>query len=157
MQKTYVMIKPHFANYEIVIKEIKRRLAALNLNIIKEGFVKYEAEDSRKHYEEHLGKAFYPNLEEYITSDKAYGMILEGEGAIEKVRNIAGSTIKKDKETGELILPPVGTIRRDIADMLGEECRLTENVLHSSDSEKSAANEIDIFENLLNRHVINKL
>lgn len=148
MQKTYVMVKPHFANYEIVINEVKKRLLELDLKIVEESFIKYNRAEAQKHYAEHLGKPFYPTLEDYITSEKAYGMIVEGENSLTKVRQIAGSTIKKNKETGEVLLPAVGTIRRDIPAMIGEDCRLTENVIHSSDSEESARKEIGIFSRL---------
>jgi nucleoside-diphosphate kinase len=151
MQKTYVMIKPHFANYKIVVDEIKKRLLNLGVKITTEGFIKYDKNSAEQHYAEHVGKPFYPELERYITSDKAYGMIIEGENAISQVRSIAGATIKKDKETGELRLPDEGTIRRDIPKLIGEECRQTENVLHSSDSEESARREIEIFKKLLKK------
>jgi nucleoside-diphosphate kinase len=153
MEKTYVMVKPHFANYEKVVNEIKKRLLSLGLNMVKEGYIKYDRTYAQKHYEEHIGKSFYAGLETYITSDKAYGMVLEGEDAITKVRSIAGGTIKKDRETGEVLsLPSIGTIRRDIPALLGEECRQTENVLHSSDSKESAKKEIAIFESLLSKN-----
>lgn len=148
MERTYVMIKPQFANHAKVIEEIKKRILNLGLKIEKESFIRYKTTDAKKHYEEHIGKSFYAELETYITSDKAFGMIVVGENAISKVRSIAGSTMKKDKETGELILPPIGTIRRDIPMLLGWECRQTENVLHSSDSPESAEKEIKIFEKL---------
>ncbi len=148
-EQTYIMVKPHFANYEKVVKEVKKRMLGLGLSIIKEGYIKYGKEESAQHYAEHISKPFYPELETYITSEKAYGIILEGEDAISKARSISGPTIKKDKITGEQILPPEGTIRRDIPAMLGEKCRLTENVLHTSDNEISAKKEIAIFKNLL--------
>lgn len=152
MEKTYVMVKPHFANYKIAIDEIKKRLKDLGLKITTEEFIKYDIKSAQQHYFEHVGKHFYPELEKYITSDKAYGMIVEGENAISKVRSIAGSTIKRDKETGEIRLPDEGTIRRDIPKLIGEECRQTENVLHSSDSEDSAKREIEIFNKLLKKN-----
>lgn len=148
MQKTYVMVKPHFANYKVVIDEVKARLLDLGLKIVEESFVVYNKEAAEQHYEEHVKKPFYPELEKYITSDKAYGMVLEGKNAIAKVRSVAGATIKKDKETGELILPEIGTIRRDIPTLLTEQCRQTENVIHSSDSEESAEREIKIYSGL---------
>lgn len=138
MQKSYVMIKPEFANYGIVIEEVKRRLEEAGLEIVEERFVCYDKQSADKHYAEHIGKDFYPKLLEYITSDKAYGMIVEGENAIEKIRAIAGST--KD--------PAQGTIRHDIPLMLGIERRVTQNVVHSSDSEESARREIAIFDDM---------
>jgi nucleoside-diphosphate kinase len=116
---------------------------------LTEGFIRYTRDDAKQHYAEHVEKPFYPEMENYIVSDKAYGMIVEGENAIAKIRSIIGSTIKKDKETGAIILPEVGTIRRDIPDMLGEVCCMPGNVMHASDSQSSAEIEIAIFERLL--------
>lgn len=136
MQKSYVMVKPEFANYDSVIDEVKRRLEGAGIQILEERFVRYDKQSADLHYAEHIGKDFYPKLLEYITSDKAYGMIVEGENAIEKIRTLAGST--KD--------PAKGTIRYDIPLMLGLERRVTQNVVHSSDSEESAKREIAIFD-----------
>ena len=49
--------------------------------------------------------------------------------------------MKIDKETGRKILPPVGTLRRDIPEFLGEEHDMTKNVIHGSDCEESAENQ----------------
>lgn len=138
MQKSYVMIKPEFANYDSVIEEVKRRLENAGIKILEERFVRYDKQSADLHYAEHIGKEFYPNLLKYITSDKAYGMLVEGENAIEKIRTLAGST--KD--------PAKGTIRYDIPLMLGLERRITQNVVHSSDSEESATREIAIFNDM---------
>lgn len=138
MQKSYVMIKPEFASYDAVIEEVKRRLENEGIEILEERFVKYDKASADKHYAEHVGKDFYPKLLEYITSDKAYGMIVEGENAIEKIRALAGSTKNPEK----------GTIRYDIPLALGIERRITQNVVHSSDSEESAKREIEIFSSL---------
>ena len=101
----------------------------------------YSIEDARKHYTAHVGKDFYPALEKYITSDIAFGMIVEGENAIEKIRELIGSTKN----------PAEGTIRYDIPKMLGLELRVRENVVHASDSTEAAEQEIKIFEDNIKR------
>ena len=144
LEKSYVMIKPEFANHKEVIAEVKKQLLEKSnhtLSILKEEYIKYTSEAAKKHYAEHIGKDFYPNLERYITSDIAYGMIVEGEDAISKIRTIIGSTKN----------PAEGTIRYEIPKMLGLELRITENVVHASDSSESADREIAIFEDILNK------
>lgn len=141
LEKSYVMIKPEFANNNKVIVEVKARLQNAGLKIIKESFVWYDVNHARKHYAEHVGKDFYPSLESYITSDKAYGMIVEGENAIEKIRSLAGATKS----------PQIGTLRYDIPVMLNIKPNITKNVVHSSDSKDSADKEIAIFEQLINK------
>ena len=152
---SYVMVKPHFANHQNIIDYVKARLTEeLGLTIEKESYVKYDRAHAQKHYAEHFrgsyenAKGFYKELEDYITSDVAYGMKVSGEDVIAKVRSITGSTIKIDKETGAKILPAEGTIRFDVPVMIGEEHRMTENVLHASDKPESAEAELAIFEEL---------
>lgn len=134
---SYVMVKPEFANNHLVIAEVKNRLTDAGLEITKASYIQYSVEDAQAHYAEHVGKDFYPALEKYITSDIAYGMIVEGEDAIATIRKLVGSTKNPDE----------GTIRYDIPVMLGLEHRVRENVVHASDCVESAEKEIAIFEN----------
>ena len=135
---SYVMVKPGFANDKSVINEIKKRLNKNGLNIVEEGYVRYDSDRAKKHYHEHIGKGFYDELENYITSDKVYGMKVEGESAISIIRKLIGSTKN----------PEVGTIRYDIPKLLGMEIRMTENVVHASDCESASKEELAIFEEL---------
>ena len=154
MEKSYVMIKPGFANNQKVINYVKNRLTEAGLKIISGEFKSYSRENAQKHYAEHFlgsyenAKSFYKELENYITSDKVYGMEVQGENAIAKIREIVGSTIKTNKETGEKILPAKGTIRYEVPIMLNEEHQITQNVVHASDSTSAAERELEIFKNL---------
>lgn len=138
MEKSYVMVKPEFANHQAVIDEIKQRLQEAGLKIQDESFINYSRDDAKKHYAEHVDKPFYPALEDYITSDKAYGMIVEGENAITVIRGLVGSTKN----------PEAGTIRFDIPTAMGMELRITQNVVHASDSIEAAERETAIFEDI---------
>lgn len=144
-ETTYVMVKPQFANIQQVIDEVKHRLIEAGLEIEKESFINYDVNHARQHYAAHVGKPFYPDLERYITSDKAYGMIVVGENAISTVRLLAGAT----KE------PEEGSIRHDIPVMLNLPIRVRENVVHSSDCKEAAKTEIDIFEDILSINATN--
>ena len=141
IQTSYVMVKPGFANYEMVIGEIEKRLYGAGLKITEESYISYDREMARQHYHEHAGKDFYQKLEDYITSDKAYGMIVEGQDAIAKIRAMVGSTMD----------PKKGTIRFDIPAMLGRKPTTPANVVHASDSEDAAQKEIQIFKNYLEK------
>lgn len=141
IQTSYVMVKPGFANYEMVIDEIEKRLYGAGLKITEESYISYDREMARQHYYEHVGKDFYQKLEDYITSDKAYGMIVEGQDAIAKIRAMVGSTMN----------PKKGTIRFDIPAMLGRKPTTPANVVHASDSEEAAQKEIQIFKNYLEK------
>ena len=135
-ETTYIMIKPHFANYDSVINHVTSIIKELGLEIKDSSFIKYSVSDAQKHYAEHFrgsyenAKGFYKELENYITSDKAYGMIVSGEDAITTMRTL------------------IKELRQTIPAMIGEEPRMTENVLHGSDCEESVLNEIAIFHSL---------
>ena len=154
MEKSFVMIKPGFANNQNVINYVKKRINEVGLKIIYEEFKKYSIEKAQEHYAEHFlgsyenAKPFYKQLENYITSDKVYGMEVVGKKAISKIREIVGSTIKTNKETGEKILPAVGTIRYEVPLMLNEEHDITKNVIHASDCVDAGERELKIFKNM---------
>lgn len=142
MEKSYVMVKPEFANYDWVVKEVRNRLERAGLRIVCSGYVCYTTNDAKQHYAEHLTKKFYPELENYIVSDKAFGMVVEGENAIKVVRYLVNGP---DKE------PCAGSIRYDIPKMLGRELDITKNVIHASDKPESAEFEEKLFRNILSR------
>ena len=84
-------------------------------------------------------------MEDYITSDIAYGMVVEGENAIARIRKL----VQRDKEAG---LQP-GDIRYDIPAMLNQKTDMTKNVIHASDKIESAIKEIAIFESLQQKYI----
>ena len=140
-EKSYVMVKPEFADNPEVVATVVKRLSDEGLEVNNGTYIHYTVEDARAHYAEHIGKEFYPPLEAYITGGVAYGMIVEGENAIARIRALAGATKN----------PAPGTIRYDIPTALGLEIRVRENVVHSSDGPESAEREIAIFENICKR------
>lgn len=144
MEKSYVMIKPEFANHDWIIEEVTERIEKEGLTILASGFVKYDKTAARVHYSEHLEKGFYPELEEYIISDIAYGMIVEGENAIKRIRLVVNGPEKK---------PSVGSIRYDIPTRMGRELDITKNVIHASDKPESEMVEELVFKALLYKEV----
>ena len=136
-QLTYIMVKPEFAEMPNVIATVKAEAEKAGMTILREKFVRYTVEIAQKHYAEHFrgsyenAKSFYTKLEDYITSGRAYGMVMEGENAIETMRTI----IKRLRTE----IPPVS----DDPDV-----NITKNVLHGSDCVESAENEIAIFDSM---------
>ena len=141
IETSYVMIKPEFANYPSVVAEVEKRLTNAGLQIKEKAQIKYLPEDAKKHYVAHVEKPFYPELETYITSDVAYGMVVVGENSIAKIRELVGATKN----------PSEGTIRHDIPKQLGLELRVTQNVVHASDCVEAAEHEIKIFHDIMAR------
>jgi len=89
------------------------------------------AETARTHYQEHDGKPFFESLVEFITSGPLVAMIVEGVNAIPALRQLAGAT--------DPLAANTGSIRGDFAVTVGE------NIIHASDSPKSAEREVRLF------------
>ncbi len=136
-QTTYIMVKPEFADKQEVIDLVKEEATEAGMEIVRAKFVKYTKEDAQKHYKDHFrgsyenAKPFYVKLENYITSGKAYGMVMVGEDAITKMREVIGRLRKE--------VPPLS----DDPDV-----NMTKNVLHGSDCEEAAQHEIEIFDSM---------
>jgi nucleoside-diphosphate kinase len=86
---------------------------------------------ARRHYAEHEGKPFFPELVSFITSGPVLALAVRGEGAVAGVRAMMGATHPADSAPG--------TIRGDFATLLSE------NIVHGSDSRTSARRELKLF------------
>ena len=86
---------------------------------------------AEKQYEEHIGRDFYEPLISYSTSGPVIVMVLERPDAVAALRRMAGPTLV------DSALP--GTIRGDFA------VSTRKNIIHASDSKKSAEREIGLF------------
>ena len=130
MEKSLVIIKPDGVGKKI-IGSIISRFEDNELYIGNIKMIHIDRALACKHYHEHEGKPFFERLINYITADCSVAMIVEGEDAIKKVRDIMGSTDPLKAEAG--------TIRGDFG------TDITLNVVHGSDSPKSAEREINLF------------
>jgi len=130
MERSLIIIKPDGVKKRI-IGEIISRFEKKGLVIEKLKMMKISRELASRHYNEHKDKKFYNMLIEYITSGPAVVMVIAGNNAIARARDLMGDTdSKKAKE---------GTIRGDFG------VDITVNVIHGSDSERSAVREIELF------------
>jgi nucleoside-diphosphate kinase len=82
-------------------------------------------------YQVHRARPFFPGLTQFMSSGPTVAMVLEGEGAVAKVRRLMGATDPAAAEPG--------TIRREFARSVEQ------NAVHGSDSPASAAYEIPYF------------
>ena len=89
------------------------------------------SELAAQHYEEHVGRPYYPGLVEFVTSGPLVAMVLEGERAIGAVRLLNGST--------DSAVAAPGTIRGDLS------LSNSRNLVHASDSPASAEREIALW------------
>ena len=130
VQRTLVLLKPDTVRRGLV-GEVLGRFEAKGLRIVAMDQRTIDAEMADQHYAEHVERAFYPPLRDFVTSGPLVAMVLEGDEAIEVVRLLNGAT------DGRKAAP--GTIRGDLS------LSNRENLVHGSDSEESATREIKIW------------
>ena len=130
MERTLILLKPDTVSRHLV-GTVLRRFEQKGLKIVAMRMLQFTPELARLHYADHIGKPFYPGLEEYITSGPVVAVILEGSEAIAVVRRMIGPTNGAEA--------PSGTIRGDFA------LNSQQNLVHASDSPDAAEREIAIF------------
>lgn len=130
VERSFVLLKPD-AVARRLLGEILGRFEAKGLKIVGMKMLTVTPELSKKHYEEHVHKPFYPLLEEFITSGPVVALAIEGPGAIAVIRAMLGSTNGREA--------PLGTIRGDF----GMSRQM--NLVHGSDSPAAAQRELAIY------------
>jgi len=130
MEKTLVLIKPD---------AVKRKLIGKILSIYEENGLKIsrlykrhlDKELLAKHYEEHILRDFYPSLVEFMLEDEVVVVEVEGENAVQLVRDINGAT------------NPTKARPCTIRFIYGESVQ--KNVVHGSADLKDAERELSIW------------
>ncbi len=84
-----------------------------------------------QHYADHVDKAFYPPLKDFMTGGPLVAMVLSGDEVIEVVRAMLGATDGRKAAAG--------TIRGDLS------LSNRENLVHASDSPESAKRELALW------------
>jgi len=130
IERTLVILKPD-AVQRGLIGAILARLEQRGLRFVALKLMEISPELAAQHYGEHLGKPFYPGLIQFITSGPVIVAVVEGNRAIQVVRDTMGKTHPADS--------PSGTVRGDFGLEKGR------NLIHGSDSPESAAKEIGRF------------
>ena len=128
--RTLVLLKPDTVQRGLM-GEVLRRYEAKGLRVVAMELRTIDASVADQHYAEHVEKAFYPPLRDFVTSGPLVAVVLEGDEAIEVVRAINGAT------DGRKAAP--GSIRGDLS------LSNRENLVHGSDSPESAAREIALW------------
>jgi len=130
MEQTLSIIKPD-AVQKGVIGKIIDRFESNGLRIAAMKKIKLDEERAGGFYAEHRERPFFKDLVAFMTSGPVVVMVLEGEDAIAKNRDLMGATNPKEAAAG--------TIRADFAESIDA------NAVHGSDSKESAAREIKYF------------
>lgn len=129
-ERTLVLFKPDALRRGLV-GEILGRYERKGLVLVAMELRTIDAAMADRHYAEHVEKAFYPPLREFVTSGQLVAAVLEGDQAIEVVRLLNGATDAR--------AAAAGTIRGDLA------LSNRENLVHGSDSPESAKREIALW------------
>lgn len=140
IEQTFVALKPD-AVQRGLIGEIIKRFEQAGLKIAAMKMVWVTPEFSKKHYKDHVEKAFYKGLEEFIVQGPVIGMVIEGISSIETVRKIVGPTEPKSA--------PPGTIRGDFShhsySYTDKKGIAIKNLIHASGNKKDAEYEINLW------------
>ena len=130
IEQTLSIVKPDAVERNLE-NRIKSFFKEKNLKILISKKVHITKEEAAEFYKEHQTKPFYKNLCNYLSSGPIVVMVLEGEGAVFKNRQIMGATDPLKAEEG--------TLRK----MYG--LSIDKNSVHGSDSAENAKTEIDFF------------
>ncbi len=132
MERTLSIIKPDGVEKNVV-GEIISRFEKNGLNIAAMKKIKLSKSDAEGFYAVHKERPFFGSLTDFMSRGPVVVIVLEGEGAISKNREIMGAT--NPEEAAE------GTIRKDFA------TNIEENTVHGSDAPETAEVEINYFFN----------
>ena len=132
LERTLSIIKPDAVERELETK-IKKIFLDNKLNIAESKKIQISKEEAGDFYRVHQTKPFYEKLCSYLSSGPIIVMILDGENAIQKSRDLMGATDPQKAKDG--------TIRK----LYG--ISIDKNSVHGSDSHESAKAEIDFFFN----------
>tara|TARA_B110000444_G_scaffold257977_1_gene297702 strand:- start:4753 stop:5154 length:402 start_codon:yes stop_codon:yes gene_type:complete len=130
MEQTLSIIKPDAVERNLT-EEIKSIFIKNGLKIVNSKKIHISREEAAEFYKVHQSKPFYNDLCAYLSSGPIFVMILEGNGAVSKNRELMGATNPKDAKPN--------TIRK----LYG--ISIDKNSAHGSDSIDNAKIEIDFF------------
>ena len=129
-ERTLSLIKPDGVRRNL-IGEVIRRFESNSLKIVAAKMLWLSKKDAEGFYLVHKDRPFYDSLTTYMSSGPIMAMVLEGDNAIRRNRELMGATNPAEASKG--------TIRADFGESIEY------NVVHGSDSQASADFEIPYF------------
>ena len=137
VERTLTIIKPD-AVAKGVAGQIIARIEGAGLKVLAAKLIHLSAAQAGGFYIVHKERPFYGSLCAFMTQGPCMPMVLEGESAIARLRELMGAT--------DPAKAAAGTIRKDFASSIEA------NAVHGSDSPESAAFEIPYFFDALQIH-----
>ena len=129
-QQTLTIIKPDGVEQQL-IGEIVRVLEGQSFRIVAMKMLRLDKKEAEGFYGVHRDKKFFGSLTDFMSSGRMVVMVLEGENAIERLRQLMGATNPAEAQPGSLRKRFATSIER--------------NVIHGSDAAETAASEIAYF------------
>lgn len=130
MERTLILCKPDCMEKNLV-GEVLRRFEAAGLRITAAKTLRLSPALLAEHYGHLKDRPFFPDIVAFMSSRPVLAVVLEGAGAVARVRELLGPTDSRKA--------PQGTIRGDLgADGM-------RNIAHASDSTESAEAEVRRF------------
>jgi nucleoside-diphosphate kinase len=133
-EMTLGIVKPDGVNRSLT-GEIIKRIEAQGLRLIAVKMLRLQINEAEQFYAVHRKRPFFSSLTTYMASGVIVPMVLEGNGAIKRFRDLMGATDPKKAAPG--------TIRSELG------VSIEQNTVHGSDSPESAISEISFFFNHL--------
>ncbi|MEE9234507.1 MAG: nucleoside-diphosphate kinase [Candidatus Acidoferrales bacterium] len=130
MERTLAIIKPDALSRGLE-KEILARIRRDGFKIVAQKTLKLSKEEAEGFYAVHRGKPFFEPLTDFMSSGQVVVMVLEGDGAIARWREVMGATDPAQAAPG--------TLRKQFGTNIQNNCT------HGSDSAETAAFEIGYF------------
>ena len=137
LERTLIIIKPD-AVQKGVVGRVVTKIEESGLRILAAKLVHLTPAEAAGFYIVHKERPFYRSLSEFMTSGPCLPMVLAGDHAIQRLRDLMGATDPSKAAPG--------TIRRELA------TSIEANIIHGSDSLQSAAFEISYFFTALEIH-----
>lgn len=134
MERTLSIVKPDGVQKHL-IGEVIKRFEDQGLKVIGLKMISMDKKEAEGFYAVHRDKPFFEGLTSFMSSGPSVVMVLEGEGAISKTRDLMGATDPRQAKEG--------TLRRQFA------TDIERNIVHGSDGFETAAFEIQYFFNAL--------
>jgi nucleoside-diphosphate kinase len=136
-ERTLSIVKPDGISMDL-IGEVISRFERGGMKVVALKMLHLTKEQARGFYAVHREKPFFESLTDFMASGPAVAMVLEGEDAIQRTRQIMGATNPQHADQG--------TIRREFASSVER------NIVHGSDGTETAAVEIAYFFNAMEIH-----
>lgn len=130
IERTLTIIKPD-AVAAGHVGDIIKIFEANNFKIVAARLVNLTKQEAEGFYAVHRGKGFFESLTAFMSSGRALAMVLEGDNAIARLREVMGATNPANAAPG--------TIRKLYA------ANIERNAVHGSDAPETAAFEIGYF------------